>query len=64
MKVRMVMLSVEVQTLSVDSLSAMLHQVADSINREITSGTLNMDDGDTVTWAVKYGDLVPVHTSL
>jgi hypothetical protein len=42
----------------------MIQKAMDALDAEATSGTLDMDDGDTVTWSTEVGMLVPVHTSL
>lgn len=64
MKVRRITVTIEVQVLSIDAAPAMIRQAMDALEREATSGTLDMDDGDTVTWSTEVGALVPVHASL
>ncbi len=44
--------SIEIETLSIDSIFSLLIEIAHNINNEITSGELNQDDGDYMTWEI------------
>lgn len=53
MKANKVTVTITVEALSIDSVPAMLMQVANSIGDEFQTGTLRAADGDEVSWETK-----------
>lgn len=45
-------LKVITETLSVDSITALLYKVCERLDDEQTEGSLRHDDGDFVTWEI------------
>jgi len=50
-----VTVTITVETLSVDSVPAMLLEVAEHIRKEFVTGVITADDGDTATWNTTKG---------
>jgi hypothetical protein len=54
MKIKKIVVTVEVEVLSIDSVYARLVDAAKQINDEQIHGKLCSDDGDTVSWNTVY----------
>ena len=50
MKAQKYKVSIEVESLSMDTLHGLLAEVVRNVEHEINSGNLMHDDGDTVKW--------------
>jgi|APSaa5957512622_1039677.scaffolds.fasta_scaffold645654_1 hypothetical protein len=49
-----VTVTIKCETLSMDSINAILQQAISHIDSEIINGTLNADDGDCVQWSTTF----------
>jgi len=45
--------TITIETLSLDSVPAMVYKVGREIDSEVIDGSLNMDDGDRAEWTTK-----------
>ena len=52
MKACKIMLKIETETLSVESIPGLLQMVIMQMQKEFEGGMLRANDGDTVTWSV------------
>ena len=52
MKATKYTMSIETNTLSADSIPALLYELAENIRKESLSGALIKDDGDKISWAI------------
>ena len=52
MKIRKYTMIIATETLSPDSIPALLAEVAENIRKETTCGELTKDDGDTIRWTL------------
>ena len=52
MKATKATLDIQVQSLSVDAMACLVNKVMKLIDGETRSGTLEMDDGDCVSWEI------------
>jgi hypothetical protein len=50
MKAQKVIVKIEVESLHIDVLRSMLAQVSEQVEYGAESGSLSMDDGDSVKW--------------
>lgn len=57
MKITKRTIQITIEVFSMDSVLAMLGDVAREYENEATSGTLTMDDGDTVTWKTTHEEV-------
>ena len=53
MKANKITMTLKVEVLSMDSIPALLCDVANEIYQETVAGSLTKDDGDTVSWDFK-----------
>lgn len=53
MKATKITMTLKVEVLSMDSIPALLCDVANEIHQETVSGVLTKEDGDTVSWEFK-----------
>ena len=53
MKAQKVTVEITMESLSIDTLGAMLAEVAARVEREAESGKLVMADGDRITWLTR-----------
>ena len=57
MKARKVMITIEIEALSIDVLPHLLSKVVEQVDAEMVSGELNADDGDFVSWTTRYKEV-------
>ena len=50
MKAQKIIVTITVETLSPDSVRAVLASAGEQLHREVASGMLRMEDGDMVEW--------------
>ena len=58
MKATKYTMTITVEVLSLDSVSALLSHIRDEIDNEVIQGKLTMSDGDTVAWQVETDDVL------
>lgn len=60
MEIRVITTEIEVQTLSVDSIPALLETAARFIRMEIVAGKIAMSDGDCIEWGIEISNNVSI----
>lgn len=57
MKAQKIKVSIETESLSVDSVRGLLLHVIEQLDKEAQDGMLSFDDGDKVTWNTSKKDV-------
>lgn len=58
MKANKVMVKIEVEMLSIDTLKGLLAEVVSQVQKECETGTLQMADGDSMKWDTKREEVI------
>lgn len=54
MRANKVTVTITVEALSIDAVAGLVAQAVEQIDREMTIGQLEADDGDTVEWLTEF----------
>ena len=57
MKARKVTVTIKCQTLSIQSVSCLIHSVIEQLKGETIAGSLSTDDGDCISWNTKFENI-------
>lgn len=57
MEAQKIIFTIKSETLSIDSIPALLREVVDELYNETYGGTHVKSDGDTIEWSIKYENI-------